>query len=171
MSTSTEIELRDDASAESAAAIITSQGKVALLDAEDLALVMDVTWFCNSGGYMQGRKRVDGQRKTILMHREVMRLMPGDKRVVDHINGNRSDNRKSNLRICTNAENQRNRGKNKNNTSGFKGVTFHKFSRLWKAMIKVDGKDIFLGYYRTPEEAHEAYCSGAEKYHGRFAKG
>ena len=104
------------------------------------------------------------------MHREIAGLTWGDKLVVDHINGNPLDNRRTNLRVCTNAENMRNRGKNKNNTSGFKGVTYFKFAKLWKAQIKVDRKGVFLGYFKTPEAAHQAYCEAAAKYHGDFAK-
>lgn len=150
--------------------IVSVTAGKAIIDFEDLGKVIGTTWFMNKAGYVTGARYGNGKKISISMHREIMGLQIGDRRVVDHINGVRNDNRKSNLRICTNAENQRNRGKNKNNTSGFKGVTFHKLSGLWKAMIKVDGKDIFLGYYKKPEEAHQAYCAGATEYHGEFAK-
>lgn len=156
-------------SLESAAAIITKRGDVVLLDADDLERVGQSTWFVNVEGYVQGKRCADGKKTTIFMHREIVGLPAGDKRIVDHINGIRHDNRRANLRICTNAENQRNRGKNKNNTSGYKGVSLHKLSGLWKAMIKVDRKDIFLGYFKNPEDAHQAYSAAAAMYHGEFA--
>ena len=88
---------------------------------------------------------------------------------VDHINGNPLDNRKSNLRICTNAENQRNRGVNKNNTSGYKGVCWAKQNKKWKARIKHNGKLIHLGYYKDKEEAARAYDKKAKELHGEYA--
>lgn len=88
---------------------------------------------------------------------------------VDHINGVEDDNRFLNLREATNTENQRNRKKKKDNTSGFKGVCFVKSKRLWMASIVVQRKSINLGYFRAPEDAHRAYCAAAKKYHGQFA--
>lgn len=90
-------------------------------------------------------------------------------RQIDHINEVRDDNRLVNLRLATKAENGRNRGKNKNNTSGFKGVSEDKKQGRWFAVIGVGGRRVFLGYYDTPEKAHVAYCSAATKYHGTFA--
>lgn len=88
---------------------------------------------------------------------------------VDHINGIKSDNSKKNLRAASNQQNMWNRGTQRNNTSGYKGVGFHKSSRTWKATIKLNGIHIQLGYYKTPEEAHKAYSAAAAKYHGEFS--
>lgn len=104
------------------------------------------------------------------MHRELMGLAIGDTRQVDHVNCMKLDNRRINLRVCTIAENQRNRGKNKNNKSGFKGVTYFKFAKLWKAQICINRETLFLGYFKNPEDAHRAYCEAAAKHHGEFAK-
>jgi hypothetical protein len=79
------------------------------------------------------------------MHRVVVNAPKGT--VVDHINGDSLDNRKENLRICTNAENVRNSPKHSNNTSGYKGVIWAKREQKWCAQIIVDGKLINLGYY------------------------
>jgi hypothetical protein len=87
---------------------------------------------------------------------------------IDHENQNRSDNRWSNIRAATQAENLRNRGKNKNNTSGFKGVSIAPHGR-WRATIRVSGKQIHLGHYSTKEEAAVAYANGARRHHGAFA--
>jgi hypothetical protein len=85
---------------------------------------------------------------------------------IDHINRNPSDNRFSNLRPATHRENLFNRGPNKNNKIGLKGVS--KYRNKYSAQIHVSGKKNFLGYYLNPEDAHKAYCLAAEKYFGEF---
>lgn len=88
---------------------------------------------------------------------------------IDHINGNRTDNRLANLREATEAENHRNCRISRNNKSGFKGISFHKRSGKYQAAIRTDGARTHLGYFSTPQEAHAAYCAAADKYHGQFA--
>jgi hypothetical protein len=88
---------------------------------------------------------------------------------LDHINGNRADNRISNLRIATWSQNGANKGRQTNNKSGFKGVCRTRRGG-WQAQIKKDGKVLFLGVHKTPEEAHAAYCKAATKLHGAFAR-
>lgn len=87
---------------------------------------------------------------------------------IDHINGYSWDNRVFNLRLATNAENLRNRGKQTNNTSGFKGVTWYRPSGKWKSQCKVNSKNFHLGYFDTKEEASAAYESFASKAFGEF---
>lgn len=116
------------------------------------------------------------QQRSLHLHRFLMDV-PGNM-VVDHISGDTMDNRKSNLRICTLVENFRNRKRNKNNTSGYKGVHYAKkakdmireFSNPWIARISLDGKRKFIGSYNTPEEAGKAYDAFAKEHYGEFAR-
>ena len=132
-----------------------------LIDAEDFEkFVKDESFYLLNNGYVYS-----GKHK--LLHRILMNAPDG--MFVDHINGNKLDNRKTNLRICTQQENNMNRGKNKNNTSGFKGVTFHKQTQKLQALIRIDGKYKFLGLFEKAEDAYEAYKKAAVKLHGDFA--
>lgn len=88
--------------------------------------------------------------------------------LIDHINGNPFDNRICNLREATTSQNGRNRGLQKNNASGFKGVWWNAEKRKWRAGVCCAGKRHCLGYYDTPEEAHKAYCKKARELHGDF---
>lgn len=87
---------------------------------------------------------------------------------IDHINGLKADNRLSNLREASQAENMRNRPMYRNNETGFKGVTFNKRDGRWQARIKRDGKLIHLGQFKSPEDASAAYAEEAAKLHGEF---
>jgi hypothetical protein len=103
------------------------------------------------------------------MHRRILKLKPGDGKCTDHTNHDGRDNRKINLRICTNNENLRNRPKNCNNTSGFKGVSWHKRDKKWTAQIQVNFRLKFLGYFNDRVEAAKVYNRAAIKYFGEFA--
>lgn len=90
---------------------------------------------------------------------------------IDHKDNIRINNVFSNLRQATNTENLRNRKKQKNNKSGYKGVFYNKYNKNWTASINVSRKKSkFLGAFKTAEEAHSAYCQAANKYHGEFAR-
>jgi len=89
---------------------------------------------------------------------------------IDHCNGNPSDNCWSNLRLATVTQNNANSKIRRDNTSGFKGVSFQKKAKKWEARIQVNKKKIFLGLFNSAEEAHKAYCESAEKYFGKFAR-
>jgi len=88
--------------------------------------------------------------------------------VIDHINGDRLDNRICNLRQVTHSQNMMNRPTQKNNKSGLKGVSLHP-GGLWRARIWVKRKEYFLGFFKTKELAFEAYCEAAKTYHGEYA--
>lgn len=82
---------------------------------------------------------------------------------IDHINGNKTDNRLCNLRLATNSQNQQNRPAPQNNSSGYRGVTWHKQANKWMARICHHGKREMLGLFETAEEAYEAYKSKASE--------
>lgn len=87
---------------------------------------------------------------------------------IDHIDGNGLNNSPKNLRIATRAENMRNRGKNKNNTSGSKGVYWHKQRQKWLAAIKINGRFKSLGLFSSTSEAAAAYESASRELFGEF---
>jgi hypothetical protein len=89
---------------------------------------------------------------------------------IDHVNGNRADNRIANLRLASRSQNNANRRTNRNSQSGLKGAVFHKRLQKWCARIMIDRKDVFLGHFPTPEAAHEAYRVAAIAAFGEFAR-
>lgn len=91
---------------------------------------------------------------------------PSDR--LDHINGIKTDNRISNLRECTRSQNSANSNLHSLNTSGLKGVTFHKKSKKWQSAVKVDGKSIYLGLFVSKYDAHNAYEKKAKELFGEF---
>jgi len=145
-----------------------TKGYMALVDDADYEALIKFNWNFNSNGYASRYEYYDnGRRRLILMHRQILGLTKQDKVQVDHKSGVRIDNQRGNLRICTNSQNQMNKGPQSNNTSGYKGV--HKQRKKWKAEIRFDGKRKCLGVYETPELAHKAYCKAAAIINGEFA--
>lgn len=106
-------------------------------------------------------------------HRVIWLWMTGEKlgpeTKVDHINGDWTDNRWENLRKATNAENVRNQ-RGRSSSAGLKGVHRNGKAKRWRGRICVDGRHLHLGYFNTPEEAHEAYWAAAQKHFGEFAR-
>ncbi|WP_155638650.1 HNH endonuclease [Burkholderia cepacia] len=152
--------------------IITKCGVEVQVDDEDYELVSAYKWSLNGGRYPKTHE-YDKERKRSIsfsMHRLLMgRHRIRDGLVVDHVDGNPLNNRRSNLRVCTYSQNNSNRGKSPNNSSGYKGVTFHKQMKKWQAQIMVNEKCIHLGLFTDPESAHEAYKKAALEYQGEFA--
>lgn len=143
-----------------------TQGKVAIVDDEDFENLNKFRWyFCKR--YAVRDVRVDGKKETIYMHRLVTNAP--DHLEVDHINSDGIDNRKENLRLCTHAENSRNRGIAKNNTSKYKGVWFSKRYNRFFAETRLNGKKVYVGSFKTAEEASEAYKTKVLEIHGDFA--
>jgi HNH endonuclease/AP2 domain-containing protein len=106
-----------------------------------------------------------------LEHRVAWYLKTGKwPKPLDHKDGNRANNKWANLREATNSQNQGNKKKGRNNTSGYKGVCWHKPSRSWCAMIELNGRQKWLGRHDTPELAHAAYIKAARTHFGEFAR-
>mgnify|MGYP000845458502 FL=1 len=89
---------------------------------------------------------------------------------IDHIDLDKTNNRISNLREATRSQNNQNWPALSNNKSGYKGVSFHSKNGKWASRIRKDGVQRSLGYFRTPQEAHEAYAREATKIFGQFAR-
>jgi hypothetical protein len=150
-----------------------TKGFVALVDDEDYDALSQYTWLLSPKGYARRRlvDRRSGKTTHTLMHRHILGLSNGDGNATDHIDGNRLNNQRINLRVCTQAENNRNRRVNGSSSTGFKGV----FRRAratrdrFVARIKFNRKNIYLGTFDTPEEAHQSYCAAAKRLYGEFA--
>ena len=102
------------------------------------------------------------------LHRIIMN-MNDSKKHIDHIDGNPLNNQKSNLRIATPLQNSYNKKVYKNNKSGYTGVHFYKPLNKYMAYIKSDNKRKHLGYYKTLEEAYNAYVRASQELHGDFS--
>jgi hypothetical protein len=144
-------------------------GKFALVDDEDYERISKYNWFIQYG-YAITNIRKNGKQITIRMHREVLGLLPEDKNVPDHIDFNRLNNQKNNLRIATRKENSRyNFGRRVKKTSKYKGVIWSKKDGLWAGVITVDNKNVWCGLHSTQREAAIAYNEAAVKHFGEFA--
>lgn len=141
-------------------------------DIEDWDKIKDYKWHIKKSYntfYAGAAKRLQSNMHIqIIMHRVITEC--DSFKMVDHINGNGLDNRKDNLRTCTNAENSKNQLVRKNNTSGYKGVHWHKHRGKYNARIYVDGTRKSLGYFDSKELAAKAYNNAAIKHYGGFAK-
>jgi len=151
-------------------AIELTRGLVTLIDDEDFEDISEFTWKIDGAGYVCRQWICELKIHTELLHRRLKGLSYGDGKVVDHINRDPLDNRRSNLRICDRSQNQCNVGILSSNTSGFKGVSkSNRKGKKWRADIQVRGRRVALGCFFTIEEARIAYQSAADELHGEFA--
>lgn len=140
-----------------------SKGHYALIDATDASEILAYNW------YFQGRyaMRVEGprnKRKYTLMHRQLLKPPPGLE--VDHVNGDKLDNRRANLRLCTRSQNAANRPGLDGASSRYKGVAYEKRTGLWIATIN----NSYLGGFEREEDAAMAYDAAALERYGEFAR-
>jgi hypothetical protein len=148
-----------------------TQGLVALVDDED-ACRAGFAWRALRIGRVWYAARTaigpDGKRRTVYLHREILGAPAGAQ--VDHVDGDGLNNCRANLRPATHVENGRNRQRNANSTSGFKGASWHAQKQRWQASVRVNGRLLFLGHHDTAEEAARAYDAAAAKHFGAFAR-
>lgn len=148
-----------------------TRGQQAIVDDIDYDWLSQWKWRAlrhKSGEYYAVRSVRAGGSRTIYMHRVIAGASGMEQ--VDHVNGDKLDNCRGNLRVCTNAENQRNRGKHRDNASGFKGVAQHPATGRWQACIQHAGVKVHLGYFSDRIHAARAYDLAAERLHGDFAR-
>ena len=149
-----------------------TRGRKTSLDEEDYFRFRDFKWHTvGKGKYLyagRNRKQSDGIRERVIyLHREIMDALSTHE--VDHINGNRLDNRKKNLRVCTHRQNLFNTTW-PNHSSKFRGVTFNTINKNWNVRLKSNGKNLYLGSFNSEIQAAKTYDSVAIKYRGEFAK-
>lgn len=150
-----------------------TQGQVALVDDEDFDYLNQWKWTAifdsNKKWYALRADYSTGKRKTVKMHRLIMKAP--DNMQVDHVDlYNTLDNRKHNLRLATKSQNMRNRGKQSNNRSGYKGVSWSRQNKKWYAWIGINGKTHSIGHFDDIEEAAYIYDQFALQLHGEFAR-
>lgn len=133
---------------------------VVFVDKDDFDKVIQYKWKF-SGGYANCSRRDVGFMHTLILDKK-------DGLYIDHINRNRLDNRKQNLRYVDGTINGFNKGKQSNNTSGYVGVSWEKNRNKWEAHIKKHGKKKFLGYYSEIEDAVNARREAELEYYGEY---
>lgn len=145
------------------------QNKFAVVDEADGPWLIQWKWsiYKNRTGSFYAVRR-DKKNRPVYLHREILGLYFGDSRQGDHINGDTLNNSRNNLRIVTQAQNVRNRRIPRTNTSGYKGVCFD--NGKYRAKIYANGKQIYLGYTKTAEEAAALYAEASRKYHGEHGR-
>lgn len=131
-----------------------SNGNFAIVDKDDFSKFVSHKWYQHNSGYAVRKPRGSS---AIYMHRQVIECPKGFE--IDHINRNPLDNRKENLRAVSHSENSQNRPKQRNNTSGYKGVFFDKRRNKWWSMKVKNKKRIYLGTFNSAQEASKAYES------------
>lgn len=144
-----------------------TKGKLAIVDDDNYDELIKYKWYCNSGGYALRRDYTTKDKIFIWMHR-LINNTPRNLET-DHVNGNRLDNRKSNLRSCTIKQNRQNRSVNRNKiNTKYKGIHLH--GNNWRAQIKINGILKTIGMYKSEIDAACAYDKYAKKEFGEFAK-
>lgn len=150
-----------------------TQGKFTLVDDADYVWLSQWKWYAlkdHNRNRWYAVHKLNG--KTVYMHRLILGIKDGHR--IDHQDGGGLDNRRQNLRVATQRQNLQNRGRQWNNTSGFKGVSpsfrSYRLRKPWRVRIKAGGKHHFIGRYASKEEAARAYDVAALRFFGKFAR-
>ena len=150
-----------------------TQGKVAIVDDRDYKWLSQFKWRAQKSGkrpdsfYAVRNVTINKRRTTIQMHRQIMDPPQGVE--IDHRNNNGLDNRRCNLRFCTRSQNMANSRGHRRRFSSFKGVSFHKEYKKWRAIITQNKKNHHLGFFRSQVRAAKAYDDKAKELFGEFA--
>jgi hypothetical protein len=150
-----------------------TKGKFAVVDANDYEMLLQWKWYAEVNGhvwYAFRCEKSEGEKRNhkVFMHRVILNAFPQIE--VDHIDGDGLNNSRSNLRACTHQQNSMNRRVGKGNSSGYKGVSWHKSTRKWVATIRFRGKHMHLGLFDSIESAAMAYNVAANELFGDFAR-
>ncbi|MDE2103807.1 MAG: hypothetical protein KGL39_41600 [Patescibacteria group bacterium] len=153
-----------------------SQGKVAVVDDEDYERVLKYKWHVRKSVYSSGtvcwyaatniRSDKFGKRTILLLHR----FIAGVGCSIDHADADGLNNTRKNLRPCNQSQNVANGRKRTNSTSGYKGVSWERRRKHWRAYIVLNNKQKYLGQFATPEEAARAYDAAATELFGIYAR-
>jgi hypothetical protein len=153
-----------------------TQGQVAIVDDVDYEFLMQFKW-CAHRSYNRPQEKcrpirnvkVDGKRTTRRMYHDIADRMGLEYTIIDHIDQNPLNNCRSNLRVATNSQNLCNRGLQRNNTSGVRGVSFYKATGKYRGRVKIMGKEIHLGSFDTAVEASKVVEAARIEHMGEFA--
>lgn len=145
-----------------------NKGKYTLVDNKDYDHLSQWKWCITNGGYARRTISKDGKVVGISMHRLIMDTPDGME--TDHINHDKLDNQRQNLRICTKSQNHFNRLKNRVGSSYYRGVSWNKQKKSWETAIKLNKKRIFIGYFKNERYAAMAWDIWAKDLYGKFAR-
>lgn len=134
----------------------------AIIDIEDTDKIKEFSWCLDDYGYAHSSNPTKRLHQLLINYDTNINI-------VDHIDKNKLNNRKSNLRICTKLENNRNIGIQKNNNSGFTGVIYDDKRGLWVSSITVNYKNVYLGSYKTYKEAVKSRILGEIEYYKEYS--
>jgi hypothetical protein len=138
--------------------------RLVMVDDEDFNYLDALNWQVDNQNVVSTHTKINGER---LIHRIILKPPKGVE--IDHIDGNRLNNQKSNLRFATSSQNKINRGARKDNKSGYKGVSWHKQRKCWTVRLTINGKYKHLGLYKDIKKAAQVYNQNALKHYGEYA--